>query len=155
MKVVSDTSPIIAFSNIGKLHILKALFGRITIPRAVHEELSEEKSFRLEKWIDVDEIKGRGLYKMLRADLDHGESEAIVLYFEKDMELLLLDDGEARKIAESFEMDIIGTGGLLLLAKRRGLVSSVRPEIEKLEKEGAFRFSDSIKELLLKEAKEQ
>lgn len=34
LKVVSDTSPIIAFSNLGKLHILKALFGRITIPHA-------------------------------------------------------------------------------------------------------------------------
>jgi predicted nucleic acid-binding protein len=155
LKVVSDTSPIIAFSNIGKLHLLKDLFGSITIPRAVHEELSEEKSFRLEEWIDVDEIKDLGLYKMLRADLDHGESEAIALYFEKDMELLLLDDGEARKIAESFEMTIAGTAGLLLLAKRKGLISSVRPEIEKLEKEGAFRLSESVKELLLKEAKER
>jgi predicted nucleic acid-binding protein len=44
---------------------------------------------------------------------------------------------------------------LLLLAKRKGLISSVRPEIEKLEKEGAFRLSESVKELLLKEAKER
>ena len=74
MKVVSDTSPIIAFSNLGKLHILKALFGRITIPRAVYEELSEGKPFQLEDWIQVEGIKDRGLYKRLRSDLDHGES---------------------------------------------------------------------------------
>lgn len=77
LKVVSDTSPIIAFSNLGKLHILKSLFGRITIPHAVYEELSEGKSFQLEDWIQVEVIKDRGLYKMLRSSLDHGESEAM------------------------------------------------------------------------------
>ena len=111
MKVVSDTSPIIAFSNLGKLHILKALFGRITIPRAVYEELSEGKPFQPEDWIQVEGIKDRGLYKMLRSGLDHGESEAIILYFEKEMDLLLLDDGEVRKVAASFEVTFTGTGG--------------------------------------------
>ena len=141
MKVVSDTSPIIAFSNLGKLYILKALFGRITIPRAVYEELSEG-------------IKDRGLYKMLRSGLDHGESEAIILYFEKEMDLFLVDDGEARKIAASFEITFTGTGGLLLLGKKKGLISSVRTEIDTLEREGAFRLSDAVKDILLREAKE-
>ena len=49
MKVVSDSSPIIAFSNLGKLHILKELFGRITIPQGVCEELNEGHPFQLEE----------------------------------------------------------------------------------------------------------
>ena len=154
MKVVSDTSPIIAFSNLGKLHILKALFGRITIPRAVYEELSEGKPFQLEDWIQVEGIKDRGLYKMLRSSLDHGESEAIILYFEKEMDLFLVDDGEARKVAASFEITLTGTGGLLLLGKKKGLISSVRTEIDTLEREGAFRLSAAVKDILLREAKE-
>jgi predicted nucleic acid-binding protein len=154
LKVVSDSSPIIAFSNLGKLHILKELFGRITIPRGVREELCEGQRFQLESWIDVEEIKDRGLYRMFHGGLDHGESEAIVLYFENNMELLLLDDGEARKVAESLDMKITGTGGLLLLAKRKGLISSVAAELETLEKNGAFRLSEAVKDRLLKEAKE-
>ena len=91
---------------------------------------------------------------MLRPELDHGESEAIVLYFEKGMELFLVDDGEARKTAESFGMKIIGTGGLLLLAKQQGLISSVRSEIAKLETEGEFRLSNSVRNILLQAAGE-
>ncbi len=154
MKVVSDTSPIIAFSNLGKLHVLKALFGRITIPHAVYEELSEGKSVQLEDWIQVEVIKDQGLYKMLRSSLDHGESEAIILYLENEMDLFLVDDGEARKVAASFEITLTGTGGLLLLGKKKGLISSVRTEIDTLEREGAFRLSAAVKDILLREAKE-
>ena len=107
-----------------------------------------------EAWIDVEEINDRSRYNMLRPDLDHGESEAIVLYIEKDMDLFLVDDGEARKAAESFGMKITGTGGLLLLAKQQGLISSVRSEIDKLEKDGEFRLSDSVRNILLQAAGE-
>jgi predicted nucleic acid-binding protein len=154
LKVVSDSSPIIAFSNIGKLHILKELFGRIAIPQGVRDEICEGQRFQIEDWIDVVEIKDHGLYKMFRGGLDHGESEALVLYFEANMELLLLDDGEARKVAASLDMKITGSAGLLLLAKRKGLVSSVAAELGALEKNGAFRLSDAVKDRLLKEAKE-
>jgi predicted nucleic acid-binding protein len=154
LKVTSNSSSIIAFSNLGKLRILKDLFGTIVIPRAVEDEVCAGRRVRLEEWIEVQDIKDHGLYKMLRSGLDHGESEAIVLYFETNMELLLLDDGEARKVAESFEMRIMGTGGVLLLAKRKGLISAVKDELEILEKEGAFRLSEAVKERLLKEAKE-
>ena len=154
MKVVSDTSPIIAFSILRKLHILKALFERITIPQAVYDELCEGEPFQPVEWIDVQRINDRSRYNMLRPDLDHGESEAIVLYFEKGMELLLVDDGEARKAAESFGMKIMGTGGLLLLAKQQGLIDSLRTEIDKLEKEGQFRLSDSVRYILLQAAGE-
>lgn len=64
MKVVSDTSPIIAFSNLGKLHILKALFNGITIPRAVYDELCEGEPYQLEEWIYVEEINDRSRYNM-------------------------------------------------------------------------------------------
>ncbi|MBA7655962.1 hypothetical protein ES703_63874 [subsurface metagenome] len=154
MKVVSDTSPIIAFSNLGKLYILKALFNRITIPRGVYDELCEGEPFQLEEWIYIEEISDRSRYNMLRSELDHGESEALVLYLEKRMELLLLDDGEARKVAESFGMKITGTGGLLLLARQQGLINSVRSEIDKLEKEGEFRLSNSVRNILLQAAGE-
>ena len=120
----------------------------------MYEELSEGKSVQLEDWIQVEVIKDQGLYKMLRSSLDHGESEAIILYLENEMDLFLVDDGEARKVAASFEITLTGTGGLLLLGKKKGLISSVRTEIDTLEREGAFRLSAAVKDILLREAKE-
>ncbi len=67
----------------------------------MYDELCEGESSQLEEWIDVEEINDRAQYNMLRSDLDHGQSEAIVLYFEKGMELILLDDGEARKLLKA------------------------------------------------------
>ena len=42
MIVISDTSPLIAFASLGKLSVLKELFGRVSVPQAVHEELSRK-----------------------------------------------------------------------------------------------------------------
>ncbi len=51
-------------------------------------------------------------------------------------------------------MKITGTCGLLLLLKQQGLIGSVRLEIDKLEKEGEFRLSDSVRNILLQAAGE-
>ena len=37
--IISDSGPIIAFSRVGRLDILKRLFGHVIIPDAVYEEL--------------------------------------------------------------------------------------------------------------------
>ena len=74
MIVVSDTSPLIAFASLGKLTVLKELFGCVIIPQAVHEELSRKGHFPFEDWIDVEKIQNRGLYRVLRVDLGRSQS---------------------------------------------------------------------------------
>ena len=63
--VISDTTPLIALSNVGKIDLLKDIFGDIVIPKGVWEEVvkegkgrpgSEIKDF---KWIRVKNVKGR------------------------------------------------------------------------------------------------
>jgi len=46
--VISDTSPLIAFAALGKLSVLNELFGRVSVPQAVHEELSRKGHFPLQ-----------------------------------------------------------------------------------------------------------
>ncbi|MCX7038637.1 MAG: hypothetical protein NT005_05850 [Spirochaetes bacterium] len=58
MKVVSNTTTLIAFLGLGKLSILKDLFGKLIIPKAVHDELSRKTTPSLEEWIEVIEING-------------------------------------------------------------------------------------------------
>jgi predicted nucleic acid-binding protein len=116
--VVSDTSPLIAFASLGKLTVLKELFGCVIIPQAVHEELSRKGHFPFEDWIDVEKIQNRGLYRVLRVDLGPGESESLCLGAEKKAGLILLDDKKARKKASLFQLQKTGTVGILVRAKK-------------------------------------
>ncbi len=39
-KVIVNSTPLIALSNVDKLEVLELLYGEITIPKAVYEEIS-------------------------------------------------------------------------------------------------------------------
>jgi len=76
-----------------------------------------------------------------------------LLPLKNNVDLVILDDKEARKIARKFELKVMGTLGVLLLAKERGLISQVKPYIEMLRKRG-FRISDTLVRKILKSAGE-
>jgi predicted nucleic acid-binding protein len=154
LNVVSNSSPIIALSDIDRLDVLKALFVKILIPRGVVEEVTGRRSLPTESWIRIVDITGIDQYRTLRTDLDHGESEAIVACQEQHADMLLVDDAEARRMARTFGIRVMGTGGVLVLAKRRGLIPSVGEALERLERDGAFRLSAAVREVLLREADE-
>ena len=60
-------------------------------------------------------------------DLGRGESEVLTLALGKPRTGVVLDDLQARKCAELFEISLIGTLGLVVLAKRKGLISAWPP----------------------------
>jgi len=47
--------------------------------------------------------------------------------------LLILDDGRARQMAGALRLPVKGTLGLLLDAKKRGLVTAVKPHLDALQ----------------------
>lgn len=105
MPAVSNSTPLIVLSKIGKLELLKEYFTEIYIPRAVYSEvvlegkgLSGSKEVEKAQWIRVEEITNDLAARTLAIHLGAGEAEAIVLAEEKDM-LLLIDDGDGRKTA--------------------------------------------------------
>ena len=59
--------------------------------------------------------------------MDYGESESVILYGELNADFLLIDDQKAREIAESLELNCIGTVGLLIKAKRLGMLPELKP----------------------------
>jgi len=120
--VVCNSTPLIALSRIGKLELLKRYFKEIFIPREVYDEvvtrggnLFGAKEVKFADWIKVKDVENKTAVQSLCITLDKGESEAIVLAKEKNA-LLVIDDGEGRRIAESLELKITGTIGLILLA---------------------------------------
>ena len=156
--VVSNSSILIHLSRIGKLWLLKEIFGKVVIPKAVYKECIVEgkagsDEIKSSEWIEVREIRDLNLKKVLQMLLDEGEAEAIVLALESNADLILLDETEARKIAKGLGLKVTGTIGILLKAKKIGLIENLKKEVEALRETG-FWISESLIRKILQEAEE-
>ncbi len=158
--VISDSSPLIHLSQIGCLNILKELFGEILIPPAVYREVVIDglerpgsREVKEASWIKVVEVRNMHLKRILQLSLDEGEAETIVLALEINADRVLLDDREARLQAKRLGLRVTGTLGVLLRAKKLGLVGGLKEELNKLREFG-FRISKDLEEDILKAAGE-
>lgn len=82
--------------------------------------------------------------------LDYGESESVILYEELNADYLLIDDNKARLVAESLNVNCIGTLGLLLKAKQNGLIKELRPLFEKMLMAGRYFSVKLLNDILNK-----
>ncbi|HEY4786883.1 MAG TPA: DUF3368 domain-containing protein [Bacteroidales bacterium] len=137
--IISDTSCLIALTNIDKLEILRDLFQEIIITKEVHYEFGG----KLPDWIMICEVKNQQRVDELESRLDKGEASSIALALEIPNSTLIIDEVKGRKIAQSLNIDIIGTIGILLLADKKGLVDDVIGIILRMVNKG-FRLSDKL-----------
>lgn len=153
MLVVSNTSPILNLSAIGRLGLLKKQFGRVFIPQAVVSELrldenlkgnSETRKAIEEGWLKVTPVEKASAVRILRQTLDWGESEAIALAMEKEADLILLDEREARQTAKELSLPTAGVIGILLKAYADKELTDPIREILKLQTEAGFYVSNRI-----------
>lgn len=158
MIVISDSSVLIGLSSIAQLHLLRELLqDEIIIPTAVWSEVVENGAGRVgaklisaADWISVRQVADTDFLCLLKNELDPGESEAIALAKEMKSDLILLDERDARKIAKSLSLNVLGTVGLLIQAKRVGKIMSLKEMLDRLINEGQFRISDSLYNLALR-----
>jgi predicted nucleic acid-binding protein len=137
--IISDTSCLIALSRIEKLDLLKDLYHEIIITKDVQQEFGGS----LPDWILITEVKDKQKQKDLEDRLDKGEASSIALALEIDNTTLIIDEIKGRKIAQSLNIDIIGTIGIIILADKKGLISDVISTILLLANKG-FRLSDNL-----------
>lgn len=149
--VVSNASPLIALHQIGQLDILPHLFDLIQIPSAVAQEITSVQP--LPSWIQIHHLNQPIGARILQASLGAGESGAIALALELAAPRILLDDRPARRLAQALGFPIIGTVGLLLAAKQRGLLPELRPALNAL-KAHHFYIADHLYEMSLRDAGE-
>jgi len=154
MIVVSDTSALTSLLQVGLEGILAELFQEVVIPEAVERELRRAHPV-LPSFIRTIAINDRQLVDRLCRDLDQGEAEAIALILERRGDLLLIDERKGRRVALREGVQVIGLLGVLLEAKRRGIIQSLNDTIGKLQTTAGFRISEALKTRLLGEADEQ
>ena len=157
LKVIANTTPIIALADIGQLELLHKLYGRIILPTAVLNEIKSEPARSIvaeaSDWIKVRPVLNDVQKSFFRARLHAGEIEVMILAQEMDADVVILDDNTAKKTAASLGLPVTGTLGILLLAKAQGLISGVSPILRDLEADGFF-ISPSVKTFVLKKANE-
>jgi predicted nucleic acid-binding protein len=140
--VIADTSCLILLEKIGELDLLRLIFGRVTITNEIAREFGSD----LADWFTVRWVKNANLQHDF--DLDPGETSAIALALELDSVLVILDDYKARKVAQRMGLEISGTLGVVLKAKRLNIIDSVRPLLEKIQLTN-FRYSQKVFDQIL------
>jgi len=143
--VISDTSCLILYDKLGMLELLQRTFSSLIVTEQVAAEYGEE----MPNWIEIIKIKNQGGYLELRKLLGKGEASSIILAEELTGSLLIIDEKRGRKIAKEKKLDIIGSLGILLKAKEKGEINSIREMITTIEKTD-FRISKTIKQQLIK-----
>lgn len=131
MPVISNSSPLIALTQIDRLDLLRQLHTRISIPPAVAREVGPTVA-RLPDWVLVQELARPLQPGTVSGSIGPGEREVISLGLELAAALLILDEQPARRLAMSVGLRVIGTVGLLMAGKERGFLTKVRPELDRL-----------------------
>ena len=147
--LVTDTTCLIALDRIDRLGILPLLYDPVVAPPAVLREFGQRPTWLHEERPDDD----AGVVA-LRARLDAGEVEAIVLAQRLPGAVLLIDEARGRRVAVELGLRIIGTAGVLLGAKRARLVPRLKPLLDELRDRHAFRLSDHLYERFVQDAGE-
>ncbi len=142
--IISDTSCLITLGNVNKLEILRDLFQEVIITKEVRDEFNE----RLPDWITVMDVKDKQRQNEIEIRLDKGEASSIALALELPNSMLIVDEIKGRKIAESFNIEIIGTIGVLILAKKKDLIDDIIGIIMIMRSQG-FRLSDNLLNTLM------
>lgn len=138
MIVVCDSSPLVALSIVNRLDLLDSLFTDVLVPVSVFKELTfdnKPEAQRIAHWAEgkITAASNRQLVHSFNMLLDLGESEAMALYIERNADFLLIDERKGRKIASYNKINIVGSLGIILMAKQKGFLSTIKPLLNRLQ----------------------
>ena len=152
--VISDSSIIIHLAAVNRFDLIRTYYPSIILPRSVYQEVvssgshkpgSEEVLLGVKNGeISLRDVHNTRLVSSLCHEIHRGEAEVIALGVECDDAFFLLDDHDARHIADRFGLRYTGIIGIFIRARKDGNISSLRREIERLRTEGRFWISDSV-----------
>jgi len=149
---IANASPIIALGLIDRLQLLSDLAPEVVVPPAVVEEVARGRDAASRA------LEGaRGMQfptavtpapTVLMWGLGAGETEVLSLALELPRSEVVLDDLAARRCAAAVGVAYRGTVGVVLAAKRRGLIPAAGPVLEELRTAGLFLGGDLVRDAL-------
>ena len=161
MIVVADTSVLLNLAFLRQEHLLPLWFETVLVPEAVAREFARLGTsvgrfarLQLPSFCQIASVTNIPTRLASEARLDAGETEALTLMIERKADAILLDESAARSVAKELGLEVIGTLGLLLRAKKCNLISEVAPLLRKLIVEGHFRVSPALVHATLQRAGE-
>lgn len=142
MIIICDASPLVALATCDCLDLLTQIYTDVYVTPEVYNEVTISNkpyanklaSFLKEKIIatstNLAHQKADLALNNLPLDsspLDLGELSAIALYYKLDADYLLIDEKLGRKIAQQMNINIVGSLGILFLAKQLGYINQIKP----------------------------
>ncbi len=161
--IISNTTPLINFAEIGCFDLLESELGALSVPPAVVTELNSKAgkfpsatAFAHNGKLTVLPPGNSILLNHLKQSLHWGEAECIAtaLEYSDRNPLLILDDTAARAAASIHGIPFIGTLGVLLAAKRSGRIARIKPLMDALRDKARFWISDTLWTSMLQRAGE-
>ena len=139
MSIVVNSTPLISLSILNQLDLLLKIFDDVIVPSAVYSEVimngkgkSGYNNLSKVDWFNVIEIENIGQKQSIMIELDEGEAEVITIAKEKSIKLICVDEFAGRRYAKLLGLEVIGTLGVLLIAKQEGYISELKPLFQKL-----------------------
>lgn len=157
MIVVADSSALIALATCSALEILVSIYDDVYVPQAVYREVAHPdkpqaeilRQFLHNRVVEID----KNQLIIAVGGLGQGELEAMALYQQLKAHKLLIDDRRARRVAEANEIACIGALGVLLLAKRKGQIPTLKPYMDQL-RHSSLHYSSQLLTKVLELANE-
>ncbi len=170
LKVVSNSSPLIYLAKIGRLNLIKKVFGRVWIPEAVfNEAITQGKILKIIDASIIEEAVGHWIFKdRIKPEIDseyafldendrigEGEKQALKLCKQLNADFFIVDDKEARRVARILKIRPLGTCGILVQGYRKGLTSANEAEqtLDDLVK-AKFRIDPTVYRSVIRELKQ-
>ena len=151
---VVDASPIILLAKAGRPELLSTCADRLLIPAAVAEEVrAAESDDPARSWV---ETAGSPFVAETQAvapeiaswDLGRGESRVLSAAHRRDGWTAVVDDGAARRCAQALEIPVVGTLGVLVVARKVGTIEAVRPVVDHLVQPGLHVGKEVVERVL-------
>lgn len=167
--IIADASPLIALSRINHIHLIRELFGEVVITEIVRDEILagghadslpvkdaiEAGWMVLVEAADLEEIDDKSVSL---GGLDAGEKSSLQLALARKSDsqsvLLIIDEVKGRRAALNLSLELIGSAGIIALAKRKGLVQEAGTLLTEM-KDSGYYLSDSVVDMALKIAGEK
>lgn len=152
---VINASPLILLGKLGRTDLLEKLARQVIVPQAVFREVAAgatgDAAMQAALGWAAPRVQNDIMVPPIIAawDLGAGESQVLAHCLASGYRAVL-DDGEARAAAKAHSVSLVGSLGVILRARKVGLILAARPLVEQLIESGSYLSADLVRQALLK-----